>query len=83
MGCSVHSHSSPGVGDAGHHHCRLMASMDAWLGDLVGMRSKSCPHVWDAVPVPNTHWKVGQGGAAQHPTLLAGVGAGGVQQDGH
>lgn len=53
------------------------------LGDLVGMRGESCPHAWDALPVLNTHRQVGQGGAVQHPTLLAGMGAEGVQQDGH
>lgn len=53
------------------------------LGDLVGMCGKSCPHAWDAVPVPKTHRQVGRGGAVQHPTLLAGMWAGGIWQDRH
>lgn len=48
------------------------------------MRSKSCPHAWDAVPVPKTYQQVGQGGAVQHLPLPASMETGGgeIRQDG-
>lgn len=48
------------MGDTGHCHCWLMASLATCLRDLVGLCSERCLHALDAVSVPDIQQETGQ-----------------------